>query len=593
MTAIVDERAEDRTLGLEHAPTFAERFARPEPEPEPARAPVRPTRKPRRKSPAAPKRARERPTVESKSERPRKARRARARAPKSDPDAFDLASVQMPVDISAYSIEEIRIALDRADGLDSLAAFVRLAWHQVEPQALVWSWHLEELCAFLEACIRFEIKNAVVCIPPGLSKSTITMVLAPVWAWLHDARSRWITASHDLALAQRDSQRSKDLILSPWFRARWGDLVQIDAQVEARARQGRADTAGHYYTTAGGRRLATSVGGKGVGWHANYQWVDDPHKELEAYSAVMQAHVDGWWTGTMGGRVSDPKRLSRLVQQQRLAAGDLAGRCRERPEYVSLVLPMEFDPVRACRVPTGGDRRTTKGELLCPARFGPEDVAAMRVRLGDKYEAQAQQDPRPGGTVSIERSWFRRYRALPRSGILVDSWDLKRSGPRASETRGQSFVSGSRWLLVGEDAYLVDEEHGKWGFAETIERMRALARREGPQGIRLAKMLVEDKADGPDAMDELQAEFGGLIELVPPVGDKSSRVRACEARLKGSHVFVPADAAWVEDWLDEVVRFPREPNDRADGMTQVLLWGPGNVGRARGDLRALRALASG
>lgn len=557
--------------------TFAEKFAPRAAEPVAAAEPQRPRSSRRAKS--------------NEAARPR-AQRQRARKPAPEiseayiiPDVFEHA-----VD---YSLDEILIALDRADGLARLSDFVRLAWHQVESAPLVWSWHMEELCNFLEACIRFEIRNAVVCIPPGLSKSTITVVLAPVWAWLHDPSTRWITASHDLSLAQRDSQRSKDLILSSWFQARWGDRVQLDSQVESQERLGRSDAAGLYYTTAGGRRLATSIGGKGVGWHAHYTWVDDAHKELEAESPVQQAIVEGWWTGTIGGRVADPKRLSRLVQQQRLASGDLAGRCLERPEYVGFVLPMEFVPERACRVPTGGDRRTTAGELLCPVRYGPEDVAAMRQRLGDKYQAQAQQDPRPSGTVTIEAAWFRRYRALPKSGILVDSWDLKRSGPRVHQSaRGESFVSGTRWLLVGEDAYLVDEEHGKWGFSETIDRMRALKGRPGPHGIQLARVLVEDKADGPDALKELEHEFGGLIELVPPVGDKSARVRACEARLKGGRVLIPSEP-WADAWLAEVSRFPREPTDRADTMTQALLWGPGNLGRTRSSSRALAALAGG
>jgi predicted phage terminase large subunit-like protein len=117
--------------------------------------------------------------------------------------------------------------------------------------------------------------------------------------------------------------------------------------------------------------------------------------------------------------------------------------------------------------------------------------------------------------------------------------------------------------------------------------MRALKARPGPHGIRLARVLVEDKADGPDAMEELGAEFGGLIELVPPVGDKSSRVRACEERLKAGRVYVPAVSEWVDAWLREVSRFPREPNDRADTMTQALLWGPSSASSSSSHLRAL------
>ena len=570
-----DARPDFRTSGRESEPTFAERFAAVA-APEPAQSEF-PREKLQRKPRSTSKR---KPRVEPQPERPRKARRARARAP--EPDTFDLASISMPVDLSEYTLDEIRIALDRADGLESLAAFVKLAWPYVESVPLIWSWHLDELCTHLEAWIRFELPNLAVAIPPGLSKSTVAFVIAPVWAWMRDrGKSRWITASHDLSIALRDAQRSKDLLTSRWFRERWGDLVELDATVDAKERRGRSDTAGLYYTTAGGRRLATSVGGKGVGWHANYQAVDDANKPLEAESVAAQDTVWSWWNETMGGRVADPKKLARMVLQQRLAEGDLVGRCLERDEYVGFVLPMEYDPARHCSTPVGGDRRTVPGELLCPARFGPEDVAAMKVRLGlDGYAAQGQQDPASSGRVAIKTEWFGRWRALPRSGILVDSWDLKKSSAleRTKERRqGESWVVGQRWLLAGEDAYLIAEERGQWGFSDTIAAMRRLRALPAPDGTRLAAVLVENKADGPDALAVLAAEMQGLIELREPAGDKGARVRACEPRLLAKHVYVPAVGQWVEDWLREVGRFPRTPNDRVDAMTQALLWGPGAV----------------
>lgn len=580
--------------------TFAERFApaleraEPVPETEPT-APVRSTQSddsPTKTAKKAPRKRTSRAKPKPKSDtRPKR----RIRKPKPDPDAFDMTSVRMPPDPFAYTVEEYLIALDRADGLASLADFVKLAWPQVESAPLIWSWHLEELCIHLEAVHRFQIKNLVVCIPPGLSKSTITCVLFPVWSWMHNAKSRWITASHDLSLALRDAQRSKDLMLSRWFRERWCDLVTLDASVEAKDRRERADTAGLYHTTAGGRRLATSVGGKAVGWHANYQIVDDAHKPLEAESVAAQDTVWKWWTETMGSRVSDPKRFARVVQGQRLAEGDLPGRCQELDEYEALVLPMEYDPARHCTTSVGGDRRSVAGELLCEARFDREAIAAMKLRLReDGYAAQGQQDPASSGRVAIKSEWFKRWRALPRSGILVDSWDLKRSSAieRTRERReGESWVVGQRWLLVGEDAYLVAEERGQWTFRETVEAMRRLRALPAPDGTRLVRVLVENKADGPDALAVLEREMRGLIDLVEPAGDKSSRARACELRWQAGRVYVPAGLPWVEDWLREVARFPRKPNDRVDAMTQALLWGPGNV-QALGSGSKFAALAN-
>jgi hypothetical protein len=48
-----------------------------------------------------------------------------------------------------------------------LYEFLRLAWPIVEPAPFVPNWHLEELCAHLEAVSRGEIRRLCINVPPG------------------------------------------------------------------------------------------------------------------------------------------------------------------------------------------------------------------------------------------------------------------------------------------------------------------------------------------------------------------------------------------------------------------------------------------
>ncbi|WP_348649377.1 hypothetical protein [Methylobacterium aquaticum] len=66
----------------------------------------------------------------------------------------------------------------------TLAGFVREAWHVLEPNTpLVWNWHLDAICAHLEAVSDGRINRLLINVPPGSSKSLLTSVLWQAWEW--------------------------------------------------------------------------------------------------------------------------------------------------------------------------------------------------------------------------------------------------------------------------------------------------------------------------------------------------------------------------------------------------------------------------
>src|SRR4051812_24562468 len=60
----------------------------------------------------------------------------------------------------------------------TLAGFVREAWKVLEPkQPLVWNWHIDAICAHLEAVTDGRINRLLINVPPGSSKSLLVSVL--------------------------------------------------------------------------------------------------------------------------------------------------------------------------------------------------------------------------------------------------------------------------------------------------------------------------------------------------------------------------------------------------------------------------------
>src|SRR5262245_18427983 len=115
-------------------------------------------------------------------------------------------------------------AIEAELGQRTLHEFVRLAWPQIEPdQPFIDNWHIGCLAEHYQACLIGEIERLVVNTPPGMSKSRLTSVCFPTWAWLQDPGLRFITASFDIDLTTRDASDALDLMQGEWFRARWGN----------------------------------------------------------------------------------------------------------------------------------------------------------------------------------------------------------------------------------------------------------------------------------------------------------------------------------------------------------------------------------
>src|SRR5947208_16586696 len=70
-------------------------------------------------------------------------------------------------------------------GRRRLSDFVRAAWPVVEPgRPLVWGWHLDAVCEHLEAVTAGHLRNLLITIPPGCTKSRTVGVFWPAWTWL-------------------------------------------------------------------------------------------------------------------------------------------------------------------------------------------------------------------------------------------------------------------------------------------------------------------------------------------------------------------------------------------------------------------------
>jgi predicted phage terminase large subunit-like protein len=168
----------------------------------------------------------------------------------------ELAAVTSDYEVINSELEKLLTVETRQAAEESLYSFYSQSWSVFETVPFIGNWHLECICEHLEAVQRGEILNVIFMVPPRHSKSSIINIAFPIWSWLQNPETKFITAAHGESLAVRDSVKSRQLIESPWFQRNWGDKVKLKVGSNQKTK---------YENTDNGYRIATSIGGRAVG----------------------------------------------------------------------------------------------------------------------------------------------------------------------------------------------------------------------------------------------------------------------------------------------------------------------------------------
>jgi len=127
-------------------------------------------------------------------------------------------------------------------------------------------------------------------------------------------------------------------------------------------------------------------------------------------------------------------------------------------------------------------------------------------------------------------------------------------------------VVGQVWAKFEADYYLVDQVRERMDFVRTRQAIQEMSRKY-PQAT--AK-LIEDKANGPAVIRSLRDHISGIIARTPK-DPKLARLTSVSPLFEAGNIFLPERAAWVGDFVQELLQFPNAANDdQVDACTQAL-----------------------
>lgn len=438
------------------------------------------------------------------------------------------------------------------------------------------------------------IDYLVIAIPPGFSKSLLTMVFFEAWVWSWCPQAKFITTSYGEDLALRDAKRSFDMINSEWYQDRFSTPTEWQS-VEVEIEGGARASMGYYVNSRKGSRFSTPMGGRPTGRHAHFLLADDPIKPDDlklggdsARDALAKTHYR--WDAIFSSRSADASTFCRVVIAQRLHTDDLSGHAIEQGA-VHLRLPMEYEPWDSYESQWGADWRIEAAELLAPRRF-PEKVTEARRRLmpSRDWAAQMQQRPSPEDGAVFDREWFQYrhngvYTMGARLALSIDSSLKEGADKDPTVIQAWAMESAVRHMLL-------DQTKARMGFTDQVLAVEAMIRRH----TRCKQVLIEDKANGTAIVDTLKRKYPGVVAL-DPQGGKVARAEATSPLWRAGNVWLPEDkrAPWVGEFIEEHVTFPVGKNDdQVDAASQYLNFASGRYrGHSRRKAAARMRLIAG
>lgn len=469
--------------------------------------------------------------------------------------------------------------LDRIECRESLATFVRRAWHVIEPGAeYIHGWHIDAMCEHLEAVTEGRIRRLVINVPPGTMKSMLVNVFWPAWEWGPQAlpHLRYLATSHNMANSGRDNLKMRRLVTSDWYRERWPHVRLTRDQNEKI----------NFETTSTGWRIAAAASGI-TGKRGDRLLIDDPHSVDSASSDAMRADTIEWFLEAVPTRLNSPESSAIVVVMQRLHEEDVTGAILDRPDlgYVHLCLPMRFESDRRCVTPIGfQDPRELDGELLFPQRF-PEYVVRELESSLQSYGAagQLQQRPEPRGGGILQRAWWQ-------------VWDDEAARLRGVQS-GSHYPTMEYRIAVVDGAFTEKAENDpsaftvwgvwvdprtrrkmamlQWAWAEHLPLHDLRVRVANDcRRFRVDRLLVENKGSGISLVQELRRNYADepwVVHAVDPGKmDKVARAHRVSAILESGIVWAP-DRQWADRVISECARFPKgKHDDLVDTVTMGL-----------------------
>lgn len=482
----------------------------------------------------------------------------------------------------------------------SLIDFSEYIWPVVEPAIpFIRGWAIDAIADHLQAVTEGHIKRLLMNVPPGFTKSLMTDVFWPAWEWGPRDMPwlRYVCASYSNHLTERDNMRCRNIVISDRYQRMWSPRFKISNEQFTKIKFANDKT---------GWKLATSVGGIGVGERGDRFIIDDPNNTMDMESAQVRDTTNLWFTEVVPDRLNNPQKSAIVIIQQRLHEDDVSGVALSREMgYTHLCVPMYYVP----RIYVNGfdaegqirtfldddvdkvqeddifwaDPRQEDGELAWNERF-PLQVCTDLERDKGPYAwaGQYMQSPEPRGGSIIKRDFWQDWSnpKFPPLEYILASVDTASTDKEENDPSALTV-----WGLFRDDnnnpkIMLLYAWQERLQFHELVQKIMDTCsispRPKGTPQFPVDKVLIEAKANGISVGQEIHRLIRGTgkfgVELNPVEGDKYARLLSVQHLFSDEMIFAPKKA-YADMVINQCALFPKgSRDDLVDSTSQALRY---------------------
>jgi predicted phage terminase large subunit-like protein len=398
--------------------------------------------------------------------------------------------------------------------------------------------------------------RAIISMPPRHGKSFLISEFMPAWYLYWHPTHRIILASYEAN-----------------FAASWGrkvrDVIQNNREVFQLKVRNDVSAINNWELTTGGGMVTAGVGGPITGKGGNLLLLDDPIKNWEeAESETYREKAYDWFKSTFYSR-AEPN-ASVIIIMTRWHEADVVGKILEdnpnKWDYIKFPAICEDERDILGRV---------KGDPLCPERYNSDALLDIRETVGPRiFGGLYQQDPAPksGALINIDDFIYYKDEDLPTSfETIIQSWDMS-----VKDSEQNDYVACGVWGVKENKFYLLDILRERLDFPSSVREVKNMS----TKWKKTDSILIEDKANGPAAIQVLSEYYDNIVPI-SPMGGKIARAAAASVYVEMHLVYIPdpevyhknVDYKLINPFIEEVGKFPNAANDdQTDQMTQAIIY---------------------
>lgn len=373
----------------------------------------------------------------------------------------------------------------------------------------------------------------------------------PSW-FITKFRKRVLLASYEADFASTHGRRAREIVSEN------GPLFGVEIDSTSRASH-RWELIG-----ADGGMGTAGAGGPITGKGGHLLIVDDPIKNIEeAHSPVMRDHLWDWWQNVFLTRREPGGKV--LLIMSRWHEDDLIAR------LLKTETGMRIKRLRMPAVAEDDDvLGRNPGEALCPERYDEVALNGIRIDVGPSAWASLYQQ-RP---ISVGGGMFRKahfnYWSATRTGdetynrlgeTTVDDslcWRFATMDPAFSRSKRSDYTVCAVWGVAPTDPHalmLLDLKRLRVEHADHAPLVKEMWDRWQPAWVGIEKQMAT-----LSLFDEVQRQ-GVVVRWLNPDRNKIARAETAVAMVDAGRVWLPQNAPWLSEFLDEVVSFPVAAHD--------------------------------